>query len=301
MHMNMLSEPVSERFRPLPDGGIRIFAPAKINLNLLVGPVRRDNFHPIDSIVCRVSLYDQVDLMPSKSGETTLTCEGFECGDVRDNLAMRAFELMAKTFDVGDGADICLKKNIPPGKGLGGGSSDAAAVIWGLNRLWQLDVPRDRLMSLGAVLGSDVPLFLGPCCARMTGRGEALEEASVRRFYAVLFLDESHCPTGPVYRAFDSSPQPMCEQLAQRLLSGPPAEWRGRLVNQLADAARSVCPEMASIWDRLSMMLEEPVRMTGSGSALFVLVDDEAQAVGVFNRIPEDIRGRCVIVSKNPW
>lgn len=260
-----------------PDGAIRLWAPAKINLNLLVAARRADGFHSVDSIVAKVTLYDRIDLHVGSSGRVDLECDAAECGPDERNLALRAANLLAGGRRV-PGAAIRLAKHIPPGRGLGGGSSDAAAVLLGLRRLWAIDVPDEELLALSAELGSDVPLFLGPPALRMTGRGEGIEPVAVHEFRAVLFLPEFSCDTGEVYRAFDAHSARPAQQLDAELLAAPPSRWRDKLVNQLAAPAESVRPELAKMRASLARAVSLPVCLTGSGSGMFVLCDDDSEA-----------------------
>jgi 4-diphosphocytidyl-2-C-methyl-D-erythritol kinase len=296
-----ISRPVEHRFQRLHGGGLRVYAPAKINLNLLVGPLRPDRYHPVDSFVCHVSLYDRFEIRPSSNPKLQISCTGWDCGEERSNLALRAAYAMRNAFARSKSVIISLHKEIPAGRGLGGGSSDAAAMVSALARLWRLDVPFEQLMKIGERLGSDVPLFLGPPCARMTGRGEVLEPATVHDFHAVVVLCKALCRTPDVYRAFDQHPQEMGPQLDAAVLKDPPSTWRDKLVNQLSQAARTVSPALADVWDTLSKALDEPVCLTGSGSALFVLADDQQQAIDIFGRMPPALQELAVIVSANRW
>ncbi len=307
----------------LPGGAVRLAAPAKINLDLLVGPRRADGYHPLDSIVAKVSLYDEITLTPRADGPITLSCQNADCGPAEMNLAYRAAKLLAHYAGLGcaagsgigggregvravagTGVDIALVKHIPPGKGLGGGSSDAAAVLAGLDQLWRLATPADSLAQLAATLGSDVPLFLGPPAARMTGRGEKLCPAALHSFAAVLHMPDFACATADVYRAFDSLPdagRPMATREATDLAAQPPSAWRSRLQNDLTDAAEAVSEQLRQTLGLLGDCAAAPVSMTGSGSAMFILCDDIAEAQAVARRLPSGLPGRTVIVLPNLW
>lgn len=296
-----------------------VHAPAKINLNLLVGPKRADGFHPLDSLVVPLSLHDRIELTARDDGQVAFRCEGIDCGPDADNLAFRAARLLAEHPRAG-GADIVLHKRIEPGKGLGGGSSDAAAVLGGLVDLWSLDLPPARLAELAAELGSDVPLFLEGGAVRMAGRGERVEPIDVHAGSVLLLVPDAFCSTGAVYAAFDDqadSPatgegqvsvavledsacapgrgdwgrveagELACRQLdLARIAAEPPSSWRGELVNDLGFAARRVSPELAAAWDRLLADLDVPVHLTGSGSGLFVLCDTPDEARALLDRLP---------------
>lgn len=284
----------------LPGGGLRVRAAAKINLNLLVGPRRPDGFHSLDSAVAKVTLYDEIDIHPRTDGRFVLSCDAADCGPVEKNLALRAATLLAEGRKVG-GADLTLRKKIPAGRGLGGGSSDAAAVLAGLNALWGLDLPGAELGGLAARLGSDVPLFLGPASVRMSGRGEVLSALPVCPFHAVLVLPEFACATAEVYRAFDSLPAPAGEPLPPEVFAEPPSRWRAKLVNHLALAAERVAPALAALRKELQATLRIPVCLTGSGSAMFVLCDDETEAGVAAGTLAAATPARIVVVRRNPW
>jgi len=288
---------------PLNGGGVRVRAPAKINLNLLVDPRGQDGYHPLDSLVVKVSFHDLIDLTPRTDGEVAFGCSGADCGPDEKNLALLAAKLLAESAGAGRrGVHVALTKNIPPGRGLGGGSSDAAAVLHALNTLWELKRDAPALTELAARLGSDVPLFLGPPASRMTSRGDRIEPIRVHPFLAVLLVPDVSCNTAEVYGSFDEHPCPRGEQLDLSLVAGsPPSQWRDRLVNQLGGAARRVCPEMAKTWDALSEALPVPVHLTGSGSALFVLCDDDREVHAVLGAAPDPFRRSCLVVRPNPW
>jgi 4-diphosphocytidyl-2-C-methyl-D-erythritol kinase len=273
-------------------------APAKINLNLLVGPRRGDGYHQVDSFAARVTFYDEVVLVPHRDGQIALRCTGADCGPREKNLAFRAASLLAEGRG-SPGVAIELTKRIPPGRGLGGGSSDAAAVLVGLNELWGLGLALSHLAELTCRLGSDVPFFLGPPAAHLTGRGEIVQPLEVHPFLAVLHLPSFPCPTAEVYQAYDRLPNQPRKQLDPSVLADPPSQWRGRMVNQLLLAARGMAGELADAYDRLSRALSVPVGMTGSGSGMFALCDDLAEARAVLATVPQDLRDACRIVASN--
>jgi 4-diphosphocytidyl-2-C-methyl-D-erythritol kinase len=290
-----LSEPTCRpalpRLEPT-EVGLICRAPAKINLDLLVGPLRDDGYHPLDSLVARVSLYDELTLTPRTDGRIILACSGVGCGPIEENLALRAARLIAADRNV-SGVEIALQKVIPPGAGLGGGSSDAAAVLVGCDALWDLGLDRGELARLAGQLGSDVPLFLGPPACRMRGRGEHVEPAKVHPMKVLLIVPPAHCSTAAVYRAFDEhSSGPLADRPVDERYRRPPSQWRDGLVNDLAGAARRVSGALADWWDRLANQLPVRVQLTGSGSGLFCLCDDEAELVVCRDALDAEARSR---------
>ena len=205
--------------------------------------------------------------------------------------------------------DIELSKSIPPGAGLGGGSSDAAAVLEGLIELWDIALPPERLAELAGRLGSDVPLFLGPPAASVSGRGERFEVARVHPFTAVLHLPPIVCPTAEVYAAFDRLWQNRekgdrhlrCASEPVPFFGEPPSVWRGEIRNDLATAAFAVSEELRRTHALLAEATGLPVSVTGSGSGLFILCDDAEEARAVVGRLPPDLPGRTVLVGMNPF
>ncbi|MCJ7544827.1 MAG: 4-(cytidine 5'-diphospho)-2-C-methyl-D-erythritol kinase, partial [Phycisphaerae bacterium] len=281
-------------------GTLLVAAPAKINLNLLVGPRRQDGYHPIDSFVAKVTLYDHLRLSPRDDGQIVLHCTGVDCGPPAENLALRAARLLAEARAV-PGASMELAKHIPPGRGLGGGSSDAAAALVGLNELWGLGLPVERLAEAAGQLGSDAPLFLGSAASRMTGRGEALAAVAVYPFWVVLFVPDFPCPTAEVYGAYDRLPYLPQQQPDPSVLADRPTRWRGRMCNQLLEAACQVSEPLRAAYERLCGAMPVPVSMTGSGSALFALCDNLLEVQKVCAAMPGDMRGGCRIVVGNDW
>lgn len=296
-----VAAPPECRIRRKADGALVAAAPAKINLDLLVGPAGDDGYHPLDSMVARISLHDTLELRPRSDGLVTLDCTGCDCGPAEDNLVMRAATLLAGGRDT-PGADIALHKAIPAGVGLGGGSSDAAAALAALAELWRLDLSDADLHGLACRLGSDVPLFLAPTCSRMTGRGEVLQPMAIHPFFVALILPSFSCSTADVYRAYDESPSPIGEELDAGLLAAqPPSAWRDKLVNDLAAPARQTYPQLAELWDRLAACADVPIHLTGSGSGLFALFDTLAEAQAFRSALPADLWAMCVLAASNPW
>jgi 4-diphosphocytidyl-2-C-methyl-D-erythritol kinase len=180
--------------------------------------------------------------------------------------------------------EIALEKRIPTGGGLGGGSSDAARTLLGLNRLWRLDLSLDRLHGVAATLGSDVPFFLHGPSSICSGRGEIVEPAPAPRArWALLILPGVTVPTRDVYRKFDElrlgdvgfgEAQPAWQGWAD-LSAGP---LLSRLRNDLEPAAFALVPQLGRLRDALELSLARVIRMSGSGGTLFTLFDDRQEA-----------------------
>ncbi|ANV85117.1 4-(cytidine 5'-diphospho)-2-C-methyl-D-erythritol kinase [Picosynechococcus sp. PCC 7003] len=155
-------------------------APAKINLYLEILGDRPDGFHELVMVMQTIGLYDRIEVRQNRSGDINLYCQHPEVPLTASNIAYRAAQLMMTRFAdiyarVGGGVDITIEKNIPVAAGLAGGSTDGAAVLVGLNLLWNLGLTQPELQELAAELGSDVPFCIGGGTAIATGRGEILD------------------------------------------------------------------------------------------------------------------------------
>jgi 4-diphosphocytidyl-2-C-methyl-D-erythritol kinase len=264
---------------------IEVFAPAKVNLVLRVMGKRPDGYHELAGVVQKVDLCDRLLLEEREGGEIAFACDREDLAGP-DNLALRAARLLQERAGAARGASLRLEKRIPVGAGLGGGSSDAAAALEGLNRLWSMGLSRGELAALGATLGSDVPLFLHPGPVLMEGRGERITPCPwrIEACYLIVF------PGFPVstawaYRNFRLT-SPRAEDTIPRLLQAgkggiSPDIWGEILVNDLEEG---VLPSHPAIGRLKSMLLEAGARaslMSGSGSSVFGLFDDADLAKSV--------------------
>ena len=237
---------------------MKVFAPAKVNLGLRVLGTRADGFHALDSVVALLGFGDDVELDRAETTTLEMVDDGVGLGalptDIERNLAVRAVRLLEREVGRPLPTRIRITKRIPLGGGLGGGSTDAAAVLRGMNDLWALGLSRERLCTLGAELGSDVPLFLLDGTVRMTGRGETVERLPMDGappLWLVLANDGSHCPTPQVYGAWDAghptpgeregrlAPPQRTENREQKTESAPP----GRPAEPSSEGATPVSPE----------------------------------------------------------
>lgn len=254
---------------------MRIQCPAKINLDLRVGPPRTDGFHPIRSWFVTVGLYDTLTLSPAD--DLSLTCDDPAVPSDARNLVWRAAEALRPA---GRGVAITLSKRIPSGGGLGGGSSDAASALVRLDAFWELGRSRDELATIAATLGSDVPFFLYPPSAICRGRGEVIEPVPPPNSrWAVLVLPPIHMPTPAVFRRLDElRPTAAFDDETPQPTATTAAELLPTLVNDLEAPAFDLSPELAGMRGTLERRLDRPVRMSGSGSTLFTLYDAESEA-----------------------
>jgi 4-diphosphocytidyl-2-C-methyl-D-erythritol kinase len=272
---------------------ITLEAQAKINLTLEVLGRRADGYHEIRSVMQRITLADTLTLGPAE--RLTLECSDPQL-EGPDNLVWRAAELLRRASGVRAGAAMRLEKRTPVSAGLGGGSSDCAAALLGLARLWDVDLPREVLMALGRELGSDVPFFLleSPC-ALAEGRGDLVTAlAAVPHRWAlpalpqrwgVLVKPAVGISAAAVYHAFPPGgwtdglrTSAWLDQLRQRGTVPPP-------FNALEPVALGVAPEAALARRALAEAgARDPVR-AGSGSTYFALFEDENEARTVLSSL----------------
>lgn len=285
-------------FPGLPAGshGRVLWPPAKVNLFLDVLGKRPDGYHAIATLIAPVSLYDTLELQPAAGGELTLTCHPGTVPAGPGNLVWKAAEALRRAFGVRHGAAMRLTKRIPHEAGLGGGSSDAAAAIAGLNAVWGLNRSTAELIPVAAEVGSDVPAFLmvsreptasaAQVAAWCTGRGEIVTPAPAGGpIHLVLVKPPVGCPTGEVYkrvRVADSPADPTAALAA--FAAGSAEEVAARLHNALQPTAFDLQPLVRRVYARLTNCNPLGVLLSGSGSSVFAVCRGAADAADVAAR-----------------
>lgn len=265
---------------------LTVSAPAKLNLVLEVLE-RKDTYHVIASIAQTIDLCDTLILQPGD--DLNFSCS--EPSLVEDNLVIRAAHLLRERFNVRAGARIHLEKRIPWGAGLGGGSSDAAAALQALNRLWAAGASAKQLESLGAELGSDVPLFFHGGTVLIEGRGELVSPlADHPAMHVVLVVPASLPPsgkTGLMYRRLESGQftRGQFARAARFALERGKRVPEELMFNVFEKVAGDVFPGLE--WDR--SQIEEAagtrIHLAGSGPCLYAILDSEAAAESVASRL----------------
>jgi len=261
---------------------IKFKTPAKINLGLHIHGKREDGFHELETIFQMVSLYDDVELELLSSG-IKLECDtpGVPTDDT--NLVCKAALLLRQSYQVeGKGVSIRLKKKIPFGAGLGGGSGNAAGVLMGLNRLWDLNIEREKLLTLAAELGSDVPFFLTSPCALGMGRGEQLKVLKpCAKFQVLLVFPGFPVATSWVYQNLKlklTKRENNISILRKNLSLSDITSLGSRLYNDLEPVVIQRFPEVQVVKDELGAWGALGVLLSGSGSTVFGIFDDPEKA-----------------------
>jgi len=250
---------------------ITVQAPAKVNLSLRIVGRRPDGYHLLDSLMVPVSLCDALTIAVSRGQpELVVTCDDPAVPGGETNLAYKAAALLCGETGVQAEISIALRKLIPAGAGLGGGSSDAAAVLKGLNELLSLRLAEDQLCSLAARLGADVPFFI-PCRpATVAGIGEILTPVPpLPSRWLVIVVPPFGVSTPWAYHRFDELPPPEMPpaDVPRRRLTHP---WDAALlINDLERAVFPEYPQIERIKAHLLRLGAEGALMSGSGSAVF--------------------------------
>jgi 4-diphosphocytidyl-2-C-methyl-D-erythritol kinase len=265
--------------------------PAKVNLQLSVGPLGSDGFHEVTTVFQAISLFDDVTVATAPDGDgIKISISGQTSSGVpadSSNLAVKAAELMIKNYDLPTDLIIKLKKEIPVAGGMAGGSADAAGVIVGLDSLFELGLSRDEMEVVGSKIGSDVPFSICGGVAIGTGRGDQITPALAKGNYNwVLALSGQGLSTPSVYQECDrlreglsiSSPA-VSEQLMQALRAGDAKALGKALTNELQPAACSLRPALRLVLDVGVDYGALGGIVSGSGPTVAFLVSDDDHAM----------------------
>lgn len=250
---------------------MQVIAPAKINLSLRVLGRRSDGFHKIETLIAPISLCDEIKI-EQRSGKQEIA---FRCDDPsvpkgEDNIVVRAANTFFEETKIASGISIALKKAIPHGAGLGGGSSDAASTLLALNELFETDLPREALAKMAEMIGSDVPFFIFQSAAVCKGRGEFVSPTRLREQLSILLLKpEFGVPTQWAYSRWrDSREIPGVSYGTQQFT-------QRSFVN---DLERPVFEKFVFLAQLKMWLLKQPevgaALMSGSGSTVFAVIRD---------------------------
>jgi len=276
-----------------PPDRIHARAHAKLNLALAVGPALppgdpHAGYHPIASWMHAIDLADEITL--TRAGDTEYDIAWHDgtpvAWDPAGDLAVRAHRAVESLAGRPLPVRLRVRKSIPAGGGLGGGSSDAGATMLALRDLFGLDLDDAALAAAAHRLGTDIPFFIDPPAWRaqlpprpalVTGLGDRAERLDRRVGAVTLVCPPFGCPTGAVYRTFDERPTPACDEARARQTALNPPDPDAPF-NDLADAAERAEPRLARLRAALETALATPVHVSGSGSTLFCFAPPEAVA-----------------------
>jgi len=268
---------------------LTLYAPAKINWFLQVLYQREDGFHEIRSLMQKVTLFDRLRFYETPqlivTSNTTIPVE--------KNLVYCAAKLMAQNHNVQTGATIYLKKQIPEAAGLGGGSSDAATTLLGLNKLWGLNLPQSELHAMAEALGSDVPFFLYDSIALVSGRGEYINPCKAEKTHDILLVNPNIAVSTawayknlrrPLTNARDNT-----KIVLDCIIKGDIEYFKSQEIhpqNDLEPAVIQEYPVIGQIKQKLSQEGAVVAMMSGSGSTVFGVFESQAQAASAQKAFP---------------
>ena len=267
---------------------VREHAHAKVNLSLSVRPgADARGYHEVRTVMCALALHDEVEIAERPAGEgLAFSCEPDPLpagAGPSQNLAYRAVLAMAEAYGRTPDVRISVRKEVPSQAGLGGGSSDAAAVIRGLARLWRCDVDDPRTVSVARSLGADVAFFLHEVPSYLDGRGDVLRETFAPfRAPVVLVKPDAGVSTGACYRLLDemATPAPDVEPMLQALRVGDAARALAHVANNMEPAALHLAPALVEVFSFLQQdghLVAGPL-LCGSGSCVCAFVGDSSAA-----------------------
>ena len=270
---------------------MRILSPAKINLFLQITGKRPDGYHDLVSLMCCVGLYDTVTLSFGVK-ETSVSCRHPDVPEDETNLAAVAASLFFNTLNINDGVKISIEKQIPVGAGLGGGSSNAAAVLLGLNRFYDTAFSRDKLISLGCSIGADVPFFIFRKPAIVSGIGDKLKAyQGLESFKILLVFPGFGISTARVYKNLNLGLTNCKKKLRSFLLNEQSFNPGCHLCNDLEPIAVSMYPGIFIAKQALLRYGALGALMSGSGSTVFGLFPDSDTA----------FRAQRALEANNEW
>lgn len=270
---------------------------AKLNLYLAVLRKRKDAYHTIKTLFERIDLHDTIVLKSRRDSRITISTNSALIPRDRQNLAWRAAARLREYCGIDRGVDIRIIKRIPVGSGMGGGSSNAASVLAGLNRLWKLGLSRSRLVGLGEKLGADVPFFLYDTpFARGSQKGDRISPAGAlreERFWQVVVVPRIHVSTPYVYKKWDQYSRKgrltkSHSDVRLLLLALKKKDFSligARLFNSLEQVSLALYPEIGYIKEKLRDLGLKSILMSGSGPAVFGMVSSRKEAVSLVRQL----------------
>lgn len=251
-----------------------ILSPAKLNLGLRIVGKREDGYHLLKSVFCLIDLCDQIEIQLTPNGKISLI-EHQQAWFYQNDLSFRAAKLLQEYTQSKFGANIKIKKVIPSGAGMGGGSSNAAAVLIVLSQLWGTGLNSAELMQLGLQLGADVPFFIQGRNALVTGIGEIIQPIDIPQLYFVIVKPDFHITTKNIFSSLELN----FEQINADLITIK--QLIEEKTNDLEAVVKITHPEINGIFSKLNQYGNAV--MTGSGSCVYLSFTDKDEAKRVAN------------------
>jgi 4-diphosphocytidyl-2-C-methyl-D-erythritol kinase len=256
---------------------LTLLSPAKLNLFLHITGRRSDGYHELQTLFQLLDWGDQLSFTPNHSGEITLEAADLDIA-LSDNLIYRAARLLQRDSL---GVQIAVQKCIPMGAGLGGGSSNAATVLLALNHLWQLGLGREKLQTMGATLGADVPVFVGGRSAWAEGIGEVLTPIDLEERWYVIITPPCRVSTGQIFSHLQLTRNTSPIKMA--------TVFEGDSRNDCQELVRRLYPDVDAALTWLNQFGE--ARLTGTGASVFAGFGNEVEAGAVLRQLPHQWTG----------
>ena len=283
---------------------------AKLNLYLEVLHKRKDNYHNIKTIFERIGLADKIILKSRRDKKINITCNVAAVPQAHFNLAWRSAKLLQDIFNIDKGVDIKIIKRIPVGSGLGGGSSNAAAVLVGLNKLWKLNVTEHKLAGLAGKLGCDVPFFIyNSPFAQGEARGDKIKPLKALinvRLWHILVVPKIGVSTASIYKRWDNEsktfkltmPKYNVNILILALRKNGLSLIGDALFNSLGQVTAALYPQINAIKEKLIKLGVKAILMSGSGPAVFGIVSSRKEALSLSRQLKMNSSFGEVFVSR---
>lgn len=286
--------------------GVRVYAPAKINLSLLISGKRPDGFHGIETLMAKIDWCDELLFEPGDHAGIELVCRGaYWAPEGPDNLVWRACAMLMEKAGKQVPLKVTLTKNIPAGTGLGSASSDAAAALLGLNRFAGLGQPMEVLHELCAALGSDIAFFLYGPLAYCTGRGEKICPMEQNYDFSVLMIIPGiSVATKDVYKNYrhsESEYKALSDKINPLIAKKDVDSAAQICANMLEPSCFDLYGRLAELKDRCEAFCRRRVCLSGSGSAMYVLNPDPKQAMSLREWLKTEFNCESRFVNSNRW
>ena len=252
-------------------------APAKLNLFLHVTGRRADGYHELQTVFQFIDLQDTITLT-NRPDDQVRRLTRWSAVDEEDDLMVRAARQLASHCGISAGVDIAIEKRIPMGAGLGGGSSDAATVLCGLNRLWDLNLTNHELVEIGITLGADVPIFIHGHAAWAESTGEILTSIDPAEEHYLLVVPPVHVSTAEIFN------HPALTRDSSRIKIADFLEGQGH--NDLEAVVRQEYPVIDDTMNWLQQFAN--VRMTGTGAGVFITTESPREAQSIAQQAPAE-------------
>lgn len=262
---------------------------AKINLSLDVLEEREDGYHNIDTIMQLIDLKDVIEIECIDQNECIIECNNQNIPLDHTNLVHKAWEALKKYTGIQQGIKVHIQKNIPVAAGLAGGSSNAAAVIKGLNEILGLNLSKEEMMEIGIGIGADVPYFFMGKTARATGVGNIFEEISPLKTVGVLIVNNGReISSKEVYEDIESSEKSKIGKVVSAIENQDLNALRESAYNTMEKVVFEKYPKIHDIKNRLLSLGADVVLMSGSGATVFAITNTLEKRNGIYEELKED-------------